>query len=68
MIDWNFLLLLGGGLLIGGGAMAAGYFVGKHNAYVEMIKADIEDRHERLRQEVERLKSSDSNNPDHRVG
>lgn len=68
MIDWQFLLILLGSLLVGGGAMAAGYYAGKHNAYMEMLNADIKDRHERLAQEVERLKSSDGSSSDHRVG
>lgn len=65
MIDWNFLLILAGSLLIGVGAMATGYYAGKHNAYMEMLNAEIKDRHEHLAQKVERLKSSDGSSSDH---
>lgn len=68
MIDWNFLLILAGSLLIGVGAMAAGYYAGKHNAYMEMLDAEIKDRHENMRRQVEELGNSDRSNSNHRIG
>lgn len=54
-MDWNFLLLLAGSFVIAGVAMAGGYFVGKHNAYVEMINDLHQQKLAELRRAVKEL-------------
>lgn len=70
-MDWNFLLILGGSLLCVGLGMVAGYFAGKHNAYVEMLNDEIKQRVDGYRQQLEELKERSKNvgsDSDHRVG
>lgn len=67
MIDWNFLLILGGTLLLVAISMCGGYFVGKHNAYVEMMNDEMKQRVDDYRRQLRQLErnNSDCNHPDH---
>ncbi len=70
-MDWQFLLILTVSLLVTGGAMAAGYWVGKHNAYVEMMNDEIKQRLDGYRERLDDLKERNKNvgsDPDHRIG
>lgn len=67
-MDWNFLVLLMGTLLMVSVSMTLGYWVGVHNTYVKLVIADMKDRNEYNRQQLERMKNSDRDSPDRNVG
>jgi len=67
-MDIPFLMFLALTILIMGAVFATGFYTGQHRAYMDLYIADLKDRNERNRQELERLKNNDRDHPDSNQG